>query len=195
MTSESRKCIDCGGALPPQRTRPALRCKECNRTKRRIKQRAEIACLDCGVVFAPPEAMGALPERCAACKAHRKREKSAARQATWRAADPERRRKYDREYQAMRRLDPAYRERRNQFEMIRKYDMTMAQFEELLAAQNGLCAICGGTANGPGTRLHIDHCHESNKVRGLLCGKCNTAIGLLDDDPNRAESAAAYLRL
>lgn len=118
----------------------------------------------------------------------------AAKTARWRAADPERQRKYDREYQAKRRLDPEFRKRRSEFEIVRKYGMTWADFTDLLEQQDGVCAICRGLPNGPGTRLHIDHCHNSDKVRGLLCGKCNTAIGLLDDDPARAESAAAYLR-
>lgn len=78
--------------------------------------------------------------------------------------------------------------------MKSKYGITMAEFDAMLEQQGGVCAICQGQPNGPGKRFHIDHCHNSSKVRGLLCGKCNTAIGLLGDDPERAESAAAYLR-
>ncbi len=78
--------------------------------------------------------------------------------------------------------------------MIRKYGITLADFDALLASQGGACAICKGQPNGPGGRFHVDHCHESNKVRGLLCGRCNTAIGLLGDDPERIEKAAVYLR-
>jgi hypothetical protein len=72
--------------------------------------------------------------------------------------------------------------------------MTQADFDAMKTSQGGVCAICGGGPNGPGVDLHIDHCHNSNKIRGLLCGKCNTAVGLLDDDPTRAEALAAYLR-
>lgn len=78
--------------------------------------------------------------------------------------------------------------------MRRAYGMEPADYERLLSEQNGKCAICGGGPNGAGKRLHVDHCHNSSKVRGLLCGKCNTAIGLLNDDPERAEAVAAYLR-
>src|SRR3546814_8498245 len=78
---------------------------------------------------------------------------------------------------------------------LRKYGITMSEFEAMLERQGRVCAICHGQPNGPGKRFHVDHCHNSSKVRGLLCGKCNTAIGLLNDDPQLAESAAAYLRI
>ena len=64
----------------------------------------------------------------------------------------------------------------------------------MVEAQGDKCAVCGGPPNGPGRRFHVDHCHDLNRVRGLLCAKCNTAIGLLDDDPDRADAVAAYLR-
>lgn len=63
----------------------------------------------------------------------------------------------------------------------------------MLEAQNHRCAICGGERTGPGTRLHIDHCHKTGKVRGLLCSKCNTVIGLAGEDPVRLMNAALYL--
>lgn len=78
--------------------------------------------------------------------------------------------------------------------MRRAYGLEPADFQALLDAQGGKCAICGGGRNGPGKRLHVDHCHNSKKVRGLLCAKCNTAVGLLDDDPHRADRLAEYLR-
>lgn len=78
--------------------------------------------------------------------------------------------------------------------MTRKYGLTKAEFDLLLEQQGGVCAICAGPRSGPGKRFHVDHCHDTGQVRGLLCGNCNTAIGLLGDDPERAEKAAAYLR-
>ena len=57
--------------------------------------------------------------------------------------------------------------------------------------QGGCCAICGGV-NVNGRRLAVDHEHETGKVRGLLCDKCNLAIGLFDDINNLA-SAIKYL--
>ena len=74
------------------------------------------------------------------------------------------------------------------------YGLTPEDYDALAESQGGRCAICGGGPNGPGSRLHVDHCHDSQRVRGLLCAKCNTAVGLLDNDPARAEALASYLR-
>lgn len=61
-----------------------------------------------------------------------------------------------------------------------------------MLAQLGKCAICQVSE---GMELHVDHVlHRSNKVRGLLCGKCNKAIGLLNDDPQLLDSAKRYLQ-
>lgn len=75
----------------------------------------------------------------------------------------------------------------------RDYGITPLQYEEMVAEQSGLCLICGGPPNGRGKRLHVDHCHDTGAVRGLLCGNCNTALGLFGDDPDRLLAAAAYL--
>lgn len=73
----------------------------------------------------------------------------------------------------------------------REFGMTPEDYEELREQQGGGCAICGGV-NGKGD-LHVDHCHSSGKVRGLLCFKCNAAVGLLKDDPTLARKLADYL--
>jgi hypothetical protein len=77
--------------------------------------------------------------------------------------------------------------------MFRAYGLTMADFTALLDEQGGVCAICKGGRSGPGNRLHVDHDHTTGVVRGLLCSRCNTAVGLLRDDPRLAIAAADYL--
>lgn len=72
----------------------------------------------------------------------------------------------------------------------RKYGLTLNLFEALVAAQLGNCAICGANED---LDLHVDHDHRTKKVRGLLCGKCNKAIGLLNDDPDLLLVAKEYL--
>ncbi len=74
----------------------------------------------------------------------------------------------------------------------RRYGLAVGEYESLLGAQNGGCAICGG----PSARLHfdIDHDHQTGRLRGLLCGSCNLLLGHAGDDPRRLEAAAAYLR-
>jgi len=73
-----------------------------------------------------------------------------------------------------------------------RYGITVAQYAEMLAAQGGGCALCGGTS---ARRLHVDHDPATGGVRGLLCHNCNTGVGQLGDDPSRCEAAALYLRL
>jgi len=138
--------------------------------------------------------MGALPQRCPGCRAERKKVTDAAKARKWRDENRERAREQWNRYNRKRLADPAFNAARNEAHLLRKYGLTMADFDALLAQQGGVCAICKGAHVGVGARFHVDHHHESNRVRGLLCGRCNTAIGLLQDNPELAESAAAYLR-
>ncbi|WP_329391128.1 endonuclease VII domain-containing protein [Streptomyces sp. NBC_01351] len=58
----------------------------------------------------------------------------------------------------------------------------------MIAAQGGVCLIC---RKAPA--VHVDHCHETGRVRGVLCFNCNTAIGKLGDDPDVARRVVTYL--
>jgi hypothetical protein len=76
--------------------------------------------------------------------------------------------------------------------LLRMYGITVDRFEEILALQDGLCAICRTPAFG--AKLpHVDHDHESGSVRGILCSNCNTGLGLFKDDPELLRAAAKYL--
>ncbi len=130
-------------------------------------------------------------------------------------AEPERKKQYNREYRerknAARRekyhtdstyrermiartretrlRDPDYVRRTN----LRKYNLTLEQFEAMEREQNGLCAICHKPPIGR-MRLAVDHRHdESKRVRALLCLKCNTLLGAADDSPDRLRAAALYV--
>jgi len=83
-------------------------------------------------------------------------------------------------------------DRKSETHLNRVYGLPLGSYARMLAAQNGGCAICESQPNG--NRLHVDHCHETNTVRGLLCGRCNRAIGLLLNSPELASKAAAYLK-
>jgi uncharacterized CHY-type Zn-finger protein len=61
---------------------------------------------------------------------------------------------------------------------------------QLLSTQEGKCAICHREFT---RQPHVDHDHRNDRIRGLLCGSCNRAIGLLGDDADRVQSAANYL--
>jgi hypothetical protein len=74
----------------------------------------------------------------------------------------------------------------------RLYDITVEQYETMLAAQNGLCAICLKSPIGK-SRLSVDHDHVTKKVRALLCDNCNKGLGGFHDDPTLLRLALAYL--
>ena len=71
----------------------------------------------------------------------------------------------------------------------RMYGLTVEGRDELAARQEGKCAICAEVPE----KLHIDHCHTHGHVRGLLCGNCNRALGLLKENTKSLEAAIAYL--
>ena len=74
------------------------------------------------------------------------------------------------------------------------YNITEADYDAMVIAQGNCCKICG-KAPKLGKRLHIDHCHKTNKVRGLLCWNCNyNLLGRFRDNATLFESAARYLR-
>jgi hypothetical protein len=75
-----------------------------------------------------------------------------------------------------------------------KYGITVTEYERMLADQDGVCAICKGPESRAGFQLGVDHNHETGAVRGLLCTKCNTAIGLLNDNQDLVETLLAYLK-
>lgn len=75
---------------------------------------------------------------------------------------------------------------------LEKYGLTPAQYDEMLASQDGVCAICR-QVDHVSRRLHVDHCHSTGRVRGLLCGPCNSVIGLAREDPAVLRAAIDYL--
>jgi len=76
--------------------------------------------------------------------------------------------------------------------LFRLHGLTPKHYEKLSAAQNGMCAICS-VCPDPGKRLYIDHCHKTNRIRGLLCNRCNRAMGLFEDDPELLRKVIDYL--
>lgn len=73
----------------------------------------------------------------------------------------------------------------------RKYGITAEQYDAMLISQDHRCKICRTEANG--RMWHVDHDHESGRVRGVLCDNCNRGLGHFNDDPGRLRRAADYL--
>lgn len=97
--------------------------------------------------------------------------------------------------------DEEWKDKRNQREsrgkFLRRYGITVAERDALLLGQGSKCKICempiafiGKSAT---TGAHIDHCHSTGRVRGILCASCNTTLGKFGDDPARLRKAAEYL--
>ncbi len=78
------------------------------------------------------------------------------------------------------------------YKLRAKYGITPEAYDSLLNEQKGVCAICERTSPD-GRRLHVDHCHETNRVRGLLCHDCNRGIGMFRDEKKLLKKAAEYL--
>ena len=81
--------------------------------------------------------------------------------------------------------------------ILRRFGVDAEWYAEQYIKQHGVCAICGeretATRNGVVKKLAIDHDHNSGEVRGLLCQRCNMAIGLLRENEKVWESARKYL--
>jgi hypothetical protein len=108
------------------------------------------------------------------------------------------RRKYQKEWRARNRdrlIVSQTRYRRAHPERIRAaklkaaYGLTVEAWDQLYARQRGCCALCGKER-----KLHVDHCHDTNTIRGLLCSGCNTALGTLGDTLESMGRVMAYLR-
>lgn len=76
---------------------------------------------------------------------------------------------------------------------IRRYGITADEYTNMFESQNGKCKICSQECP-TGRVLAVDHCHKTGKVRGLLCTKCNTALGMLNDNIKYFEIAIEYLK-
>lgn len=75
------------------------------------------------------------------------------------------------------------------------YGITLDQYEDMRCAQNYKCAVCGlDEKDNKNQKLFVDHCHDTLKVRGLLCHWCNAALGSFKDNTDVLEKAIAYLK-
>ncbi len=183
-------CKPCGEA----HAKALMRARGKRRTEktRGVVATLEFSCADCGTKI-DWNGRGRPKLRCDPCRTARNKEKQRETTIAWMKANPERvreigRRGYKRNVESirLRRLATYYQYR---------YGISREDWDAMLDRQGGKCAICKGEPhpNHHGRRFHVDHCHATNRIRGLLCGNCNTALGLFKDDPERLASAIAYL--
>lgn len=145
-------------------------------------------------------------------KVERRRQKKNASQKKWRTDNPELSKKkakdrYHKDPQsAAAKVQKWRKEHPEQWSLIQKacnlrskYGLSVEEYEKLLLSQNGCCAICGTSdpksKNAASRRggFPVDHDHKTGKIRGLLCGHCNTGMGLLGDSIEILKKAIAYL--
>jgi hypothetical protein len=147
-----------------------------------------------------PERLRILAARRCAARAREYRinnpEKVRAAKKEWRKNNPEKvakqREAARKSTEKWRKANPGKLRDREERRQLKRRGLTISQFKEMVAAQDGKCAVCRKVPRGK-RRLHVDHCHKTGMVRGLLCHHCNMAIGLLEDSPRRLRSAIRYL--
>lgn len=119
------------------------------------------------------------------------RAKKTAAQRARREAQPEEVKEYNRQKMRKYRKDP---DKAMKSWLKHGYDLTVEQFRAMEAAQGNRCKICGTTPEQAGiSRLFVDHCHATGKVRGLLCNLCNSMLGKAKDQVEILQKAIAYL--
>lgn len=113
---------------------------------------------------------------------------------------PKRQERYRQNPEKYRAIAKQYRERnptaKYASELKLKYGLSLDGYNQMLTAQGGLCKLCKMPPQGNGKTakiLHVDHNHETGKVRALLCMQCNRALGMFSDNAEMLISAAMYL--
>lgn len=103
--------------------------------------------------------------------------------------EPQKHRDYNREWG---RANPG---KKADSQLKTTYGIPHGTYDRMFAEQLGRCAICGTSDPGKTrSRFHVDHCHDTGKVRALLCSTCNTGIGQFKHDVNLLQKAIGYLR-
>lgn len=207
-------CVICGAAFVPLRRTTKTCSVDCSMQHRRrltrVARRGKYVprpprsagvCGACGTVVPAPRS-GPMPKWCEPCKA-RKRDEQVRRQRhsaprrcyKCNAPVPDANRQPGVAVCDGCRVDP--RKRRighEQRRRLRKYGITQHEYERLLQRQGARCAACA--TDSPGAKgWNIDHDHRTGRVRGLLCMGCNTALGLLNEDPSVIRALASYAEM
>lgn len=93
-----------------------------------------------------------------------------------------------------RQRDYVQRKMRNDH-LVKKYEITLDEYEKLFISQGSKCAICGRCDTGMKNQkwFHVDHLHKSKHIRGILCQQCNTGLGAFSDSPELLMKAAQYI--
>jgi len=94
----------------------------------------------------------------------------------------------------MRAYRQSNREKFVDYELKKSYGLPHGSYRNMLDAQEGKCAICHAEQAGGRGRFHVDHCHSTGKIRGLLCNNCNNGLGKFKDEVALLRLAIEYLQ-
>jgi Recombination endonuclease VII len=97
-------------------------------------------------------------------------------------------------HQEYKKTSPTTARNRKAEKLQLRYGLTYEQWENMRQAENYSCMICGITEDEIGKKLDVDHCHESGKVRGILCNPCNSLLGHARDRIEILEASIQYLK-
>ncbi len=78
-------------------------------------------------------------------------------------------------------------------DLLRRYGVTPEHYNQMFVDQDGRCAICQRHQGELPKALFVDHCHSTGTVRGLLCMRCNTALGMLEDNEDSILNMLEYI--
>lgn len=109
-------------------------------------------------------------------------------QRKWREAHPEYHKKW------FKNNEGKYKEKQKSSFLMKKYGLSAEQYNQMFIEQGGRCKICNKHQSEFKRSLAVDHSHETNKIRGLLCHHCNGALGHFFEDISVMEKAILYLR-
>lgn len=150
------------------------------------------------------------PDQAILCRSGKKKEKWERTEEEWAAIrayhtlvsmrhGPRRHRRKARTIEEWKQINSTYnqspkrkRDAKNR-QLMKDFGISLEDYEHMLSLQGGRCDICGVEENPDGRRFHVDHDHTTGKVRGLLCGPCNSGIGLLKEDLAILTAAIKYL--
>lgn len=175
----SKSCKSCGLILPLDQfylkgngsDRRDSRCRICRAAEVRMYRAQN------------PEIVKAIQKR--TCAKHA--EKHRARASKWYRENHQ----YAKEQMAARRREKPETIKNEKLRL--SFGITLSDYNKMMEAQKDRCAICGIHNSDCKRSLAVDHCHTTGRVRGLLCGKCNSAIGLMNESTEVLKNAISYL--
>lgn len=100
---------------------------------------------------------------------------------------------YMREYRKEHSGSRKWRDKQKDRSLKHRYGISLAERDEMFLRQGGKCLICQKTEEQVRTKLGIDHCHKTKKIRGLLCSRCNYYIGYIKESPEVIRRLLSYL--